>query len=48
MDNMRAARAPVKYSVVNHANEEGLLSAIPVKMTVHNGKSVVAMLAVSV
>ena len=48
MESMRAARAPVKYSVVNHEKELGDFSAIPVKMTVHRGKRVVATLAVLV
>merc|ERR1711966_48108 len=42
MGSMRMARAAVKYSVVNHANELGLFKAIPVKRTVQRGKRVVA------
>jgi len=43
---MRAASPPVKYSVVNHANDEGVRKAIAVKSTVQRGKSVVATEAV--
>jgi hypothetical protein len=43
---MRAARAPVKYSVVNQENDCGLLIAMPVKRTVQRGNKLVAKLAV--
>jgi hypothetical protein len=43
---MRAARPAVKYSVVNHAKEVGLLRAIPVKRTVQRGNKLVAMSAI--
>jgi len=43
---MRAASPPVKYSVVNHANDLGVRKAIAVKITVQRGKSVVATEAV--
>jgi hypothetical protein len=46
MLSMRAAKAAVKYSVVNHAKLWGDLRAIPVKRTVHTGNKVVATLAV--
>ena len=42
MLNMRAAKAAVKYSVVNQANDEGDFKAIPEQITVQSGKSVVA------
>ena len=45
--SMNAAKAAVKYSVVNQAKLYGLLSAIPVNKTVQTGKSVVATLAVA-
>lgn len=45
MESIRAARPAVKYSVVNHAKDDGFLRAMPVKRTVQTGKSVVAMLA---
>ena len=38
MESMRAARAIVKYSVVNHANDWGFFSASMVDRTVHTGK----------
>lgn len=45
MESIKAARAAVKYSVVNHVNDCGLLRAIPVNKTVHRGNKVVATLA---
>lgn len=48
MESMRAARAAVKYSVVNHSKVDGRLSAMAVKRTVHRGKRVVARFAVLV
>jgi hypothetical protein len=45
MESMSAARAPVKYSVVNHAKEGGLFKAQRVKIIVQRGKRVVATLA---
>ena len=46
MESMSAAKAAVKYSVVNQVNEEGLFKAMTEQMTVHNGNKVVAMSAV--
>mmetsp|Transcript_18748 Transcript_18748/g.40617 ORF Transcript_18748/g.40617 Transcript_18748/m.40617 type:complete len:115 (-) Transcript_18748:187-531(-) len=45
MESMRAARAPVKYSVVKKSNDEGRLRARAVKRMVQRGKRVVAALA---
>jgi hypothetical protein len=46
MESINAARAPVKYSVVNQAKDCGLLRAMAVNRTVQTGKSVVAMSAI--
>lgn len=46
IDSINAANAAVKYWVVKKSNVEGRLRAMAVKRTVHNGKSVVAVLAV--
>ena len=46
MESMRAAKAAVKYSVVNQAKEEGDFKAIPVNKTVQTGNRVVATSAV--
>jgi len=43
---MRAARAAVKYWVVNQLKADGCLRAHMEEMTVHKGKSVVAPFAV--
>ena len=48
IESIKAAKAAVKYCVVKKSNVEGFLSAIAVKSTVHNGKRVVAALAVLV
>jgi hypothetical protein len=42
MESIRAAKAPVKYSVVNQAKEDGDFKAIPVNKIVQRGKRVVA------
>lgn len=46
MDSINAASPAVKYSVVNHANDCGDLSAIPEQITVQSGNKVVAISAV--
>ena len=46
MESIRAAKAAVKYSVVNQAKDAGDFKAAAEKMTVQSGKRVVATLAV--
>jgi len=46
IESISAASPAVKYSVVNHANEDGLLNATALQITVHKGNNVVATFAV--
>jgi hypothetical protein len=46
MESIRAAKAAVKYSVVNQANELGDFKAMPEKRMVQRGKRVVVISAV--